>query len=112
MALPFTNSWMQKMLGIKSVTGSGTVTGFFDQSAGYTVELTVDHSATSTFRDSPLATFTDDAGAAPEGVLIWPNLAKTDGGQFSVILERASGGTYEPLTGDFLYVYLRKGRKH
>ena len=97
-----------KSLVSREYTEDDTVTGFFDQIAGYTEEVT--YSQGTQWKTGGLPQVAAQDGSTLHGVVAHINLANLTPDAFTIVYERVDGGTYEPLSGDLDVTITRHGR--
>jgi len=116
------NSLLKTQLGRKFAAGAAVLTGFYDESPGAKVIYDVDHTPSANHAD--VTTFNDfengvayppevtgAAGVYLSGCVVTLDLSYTDRGQMSLCFERITDASYEPLTGDLSFEWVRWGRK-
>jgi len=105
------NSFIAKQIGLKTVTGRGSLSGFYLESAGTIVTLDVDHSALQQFDDCPNVEVLDGAGNNITGAIVFLDMGHTDGSKFRLCFYRTTGKSSYDSGNDLSYQYRREGRK-
>jgi len=98
-----------QQMHVQYASGSGTLSGFYDEAVGTRFIVSIDHSSQFTFIDGQPPQFLDSEGNDLRGALVFLSCANLDGGRFTVVFERVSADSYEPLTGDLDYTWRRPG---
>ena len=99
-----------RAISTKTWTEDDTLTGFFDKAVGESVEVTYSQETSWHIAGVPQVARQD--GTTLRGALIHVNCAGLTPNQFSIVYERVSAATYEPLTGDLDVTLTRGGRTH
>jgi hypothetical protein len=113
---------LKTQLGRKFAAGAATLTGFYDETVGTKVVYDVDHTPLANHADVTTPNnfvngvadppeVTGAAGAYLPGAIVTLDLSYSDRGKMSLVFERITDASYEPITGDLSFEWVRWGRK-